>query len=69
MNPTNERKVDEREPDIDAIAEDRYIARESEKDRAKELGISVERLRDREWFKRMEMDDSWMIEANKTGLW
>lgn len=64
-----ERKIDTREPDIKAIAEERYIARESEKDQAKALGISVERLRDREWFKRMEQDDSWMVEANKTGLW
>lgn len=55
-----ERKVDERIPDLKAMAEARYIARESEKDQAKALGISVERLRDREWFKRMEQDDSWM---------
>ena len=56
-----ERKIDEREPDLKTIAEERYIAREGEKDAAKALGISVERLRDREWFKRMEQDDSWMI--------
>lgn len=60
---------DDRIPDIDRIAEERYQMVQSEQDEAKELGMTVKELREEKWSHQLHKDETEMYDQLATGIY